>query len=219
MTTLYPDTQAMNEAKRTLVELIPADALDDYAEPLFLRLDAVDPEAAKTLREQFKSANDDASRRMLIRQVHALCQAQSENELAAELENQRIALWLAGVGLLFVFTLSLGTHAHQPSLLLGAIGGFLAPLVKINNGQRAASWGVMVLSPVGGALTAIGGLLLVRLLSDDKVNVLGPVLRDNSWEHPTTALALSLALLFGFSGRLFSKLAIAGTSQLTGSND
>lgn len=76
-----------------------------------------------------------------------------------------------------------------------------------------------MLSPVGGALTADGGLLLVRLLFDQSINLLSEVFRDNSWGNPAGALAMALALLFGFSGRLFSRLAIAGTAQLNPTRD
>jgi hypothetical protein len=44
--------------------------------------------------------------------------------------------------------------------------------------------------------------------------VLGAAFRDNSWDNPTMPIALALALLFGFSGRLFSSLAISATAQL-----
>jgi len=214
LTKLYADTLALNAAGRRLVELVPEGVLGDYAALVLLELDRVDPEAARALRGQFALATDDCGKRLIIGHAHQLVHAQKEDLLAQEFEGQRVALWLSIVGLFGIVALGLASKEHQITLLMGAIGGFLAPLVRISTGQKASSWGVMVLSPVGGALTAFGGLLLVRLLSDEKINVLGEVFRDNSWNHPSTVLALGFAVLFGFSGRLFSKLAIAGTAQL-----
>ena len=76
------------------------------------------------------------------------------------------------------------------------------------------SWGVLVLAPVGGALAAPGGLLLVRMLADPELNLLGQVFLHSSWDAPAQPIALAIALLFGFSGTLFSRLALAATGQL-----
>jgi hypothetical protein len=139
-------------------------------------------------------------------------------ELETAAEAQRRAMWLTTVGL--VLALILGLYGRREILLLGAVGGFLAPLTlvwqreddgKVN--EYATSWGLLLLSPVAGALAAYGGLLLLRFLADDKINVLGEVFRNNSWEDWTTPLALAFALLFGFSGRLFGRLALTATTQ------
>ncbi|MFD8635711.1 hypothetical protein [Streptomyces sp. NPDC059533] len=37
---------------------------------------------------------------------------------------------------------------------------------------------------------------------------------DNSWDAPGRPSALAIALLFGFSGTLFSRLALTATGQL-----
>jgi hypothetical protein len=63
--------------------------------------------------------------------------------------------------------------------------------------------------------TAVGGLLLVSLLSSPNINVLGLLFGD-VWHHPGSVVGLALALLFGFSGQLFSRLAISAASQLGG---
>jgi hypothetical protein len=139
-------------------------------------------------------------------------------ELETAAEAQRRAMWLTTVGL--VLALILGLYGRREPLLLGAVGGFLAPLTlvwqredqgKVN--EYATSWGLLLLGPVAGALAAYGGLLLLRFLSDEKINVLGEVFRNNSWEDSTTPLALAFALLFGFSGRLFGRLALTATTQ------
>ncbi|MFE3606929.1 hypothetical protein [Streptomyces goshikiensis] len=66
---------------------------------------------------------------------------------------------------------------HRLSMLLGGLGGFLSPLIGVLRSQRPTSWGVLVLAPVGGALAAPGGLLLVRMLADPELNLLGQVCR------------------------------------------
>ncbi|MFE9844907.1 hypothetical protein [Streptomyces goshikiensis] len=101
---------------------------------------------------------------------------------------------------------------HRLSMLLGGLGGFLSPLLGAMRSQRPTSGGVLVLAPVGGALAAPGGLLLVRMLADPELNLLGQVFLHNSWGAPAQPIAV--ALLFGFSGTLFSGLALAATGQL-----
>jgi len=146
-----------------------------------------------------------------VRRVHDLEDTASERDY----EQQRIALWLATTGLGTI--LLVGTVLdHHNTMLLGALGGFLSPVVGVLRSQRASSWGVLVLAPVGGALAAVGGLLLVRMLADPDLNLLGQVFLANSWDAPDRPLALAMALLFGFSGTLFSRLALTATGQLTG---
>lgn len=140
-------------------------------------------------------------------------------ELERSAEAQRRAMWLTTVGLIVAFIL--GLYGMRETLLLGAVGGFLAPLTLIwqredkgKGEEYATSWGLLLLGPVAGALAAYGGLLLLRFLSDDRINVLGEVFRNNSWDNPTTTLALAFALLFGFSGRLFGRLALSALPQV-----
>ncbi|MEU5260374.1 hypothetical protein [Amycolatopsis sp. NPDC021455] len=131
-----------------------------------------------------------------------------------------MAVLLTAMGLAGI-VLTACALGHPLILLLGAMGGYLAPVVSALTGRERASWGLLVLSPVAGALTAVGGLLLVRVLSDPHLNVLGSVFYDSAnfytgfsntaQESPFT---LALALLFGFSGRLFSRLALSASSQL-----
>lgn len=80
--------------------------------------------------------------------------------------------------------------------------------------EYGTSWGVLMLSPVAGALAAAGGLLLVRFLADPDVGVLGELFRA-AWDAPSSPVALALALLFGFSGRLFSSYALAAAGHAT----
>ncbi|MEN8655055.1 hypothetical protein ABCR94_31840 [Streptomyces sp. 21So2-11] len=79
---------------------------------------------------------------------------------------------------------------HRLTMLVGALGGFLSPVIGVMRSQRPSSWGVLVLAPVGGALAAVGGLLLVRMLADPELNLLGEVFLDNSWGAPAQPIAL-----------------------------
>ncbi|WP_150260430.1 hypothetical protein [Streptomyces venezuelae] len=130
-----------------------------------------------------------------------------------EYEQQRTALWLATTGLGVALLIGVAFD-HRLPMLLGALGGFLSPLIGVMRSQRPASWGVLVLAPVGGALAAVAGLLLVRMLADPELSVLGHVFLDNAWTASTRPVALAVALLFGFSGTLFSRLALTATGQL-----
>jgi hypothetical protein len=71
---------------------------------------------------------------------------------------------------------------------------------------------------IAGALNAVGGLLLVSFLAKEEIQLLGAVLRD-AWDAPTTVTALAVALLLGFSGGLFSRIAAAGVSPLLGTTN
>lgn len=170
--------------------------------------------AARLAADSAADPHDPEARALLlaaVRRVHDLEDTASERDY----EQQRIALWLATTGLGTI--LLVGTVLdHHNTMLLGALGGFLSPVVGVLRSQRASSWGVLVLAPVGGALAAVGGLLLVRMLADPDLNLLGQVFLANSWDAPDRPLALAMALLFGFSGTLFSRLALTATGQLTG---
>ncbi|MFI5979997.1 hypothetical protein ACIBEA_03865 [Streptomyces sp. NPDC051555] len=136
-----------------------------------------------------------------------------DTEAEREYEQQRIALWLATTGLGAVLLIG-AVMDHRLTMVFGALGGFLSPLVGVMRAQRPSSWGVLVLAPVGGALASVGGLLLVRMLADPELNLLGHVFLDNSWNAPAAPIALAISLLFGFSGTLFSRLALTATGQL-----
>jgi hypothetical protein len=213
LTKMAADQQSLNAVERRLVELVNDTDLDAYAGPILLRSEVVNPKATKSLAEQLNHTSTPSGKRIIISSIHLLTQEGEEVALVKEFDQQRIGLWLALVGLIVVFIIGM-TLDHEVALLMGALGGFLSPVVAALTTHKASSWGIMVLSPVGGALTAVGGLLIVRLLSDPKINILGSVFLQNSWDAPGNSLALGLALLFGFSGQLFSRLAISATSQL-----
>ncbi|MCM2424910.1 hypothetical protein [Streptomyces sp. RKAG337] len=154
----------------------------------------------------------------LLLAVNELLHQREDSAAELEYEQQRIALWLAmtGLGALLLVGLVLG---HTTTMLFGALGGFLSPVIGVLRSQRHSSWGVLVLAPVGGALAATGGLLLVRMLADPRLSVLGTVFLDSSWNSPDQPVAMATALLFGFSGTLFSRLALTATGQIAAPPD
>jgi hypothetical protein len=214
--------QTLNGLSRQQAFLVPNDDLPSYAEPIFLRLGETDNVAVKALRARFNDPSTTPNaRRILVARADELCHARNDAALLAEYDRQRASLWLALVGLWGVIAIG-SVLGHIETMLIGAIGGFLAPLMPLIDARqpdaKQMTWGVRVLSPVGGALTAVAGLLMVSFLAAPDVDLLGGVFRNNSWNNPTTPVALALALLFGFSGKLFSSLAITAGSHIAGSS-
>jgi hypothetical protein len=213
---LMATQQTLNGLNRQRALLVPESDLAAYAEPVFLRLSEIDGSAAYALRAQFDDSKTASARRIIIASADEICHARDEIAMRSEYDRERASLWLALVGLWAV--IAIGTVlGHTETMLMGAIGGFLAPLINARrpNAQQV-TWGVRVLSPVGGALTAVGGLLVVNLLADPKLKLLGEVFAQ-TWGTPDHPIALALALLFGFSGRMFSSMAITASSQIAGS--
>jgi hypothetical protein len=116
-------------------------------------------------------------------------------------------MWLVGCALLFMFALAV-TFGNAVLLLLGAVGGLLSRLTRTTAAadvpnDYGATWGSLFLSPLTGALSAWGGILLILL--GLKLNVLGTAL-NLDWCNPYAPVALAIALLFGFSERLFDSV-------------
>lgn len=124
-------------------------------------------------------------------------------------------MWLVLCGLLFLVALGL-TFENGVLLLVGAVGGLLSRLQRtIENSDVAtdygATWGALFLSPLTGALTAWGGILLIVL--GVKLNIFGAAL-NLDWNDPYNPTALALALVFGFSERWFNGLIDAVQSKV-----
>jgi hypothetical protein len=120
-------------------------------------------------------------------------------------------IWLVGCALLFIFALAV-TLGNAVLLLLGAVGGLLSRLTRTTAAADAENnfgptWGSLFLSPLTGALSAWGGILLIIL--GVKLNIFGSALNVD-WCNPYEPEALAIALLFGFLERLFDSL----TNQL-----
>ncbi|MFD7029534.1 hypothetical protein ACFWAR_15995 [Streptomyces sp. NPDC059917] len=204
----------LHSAERQLLRLEAPGEIAAHVRSVRLRLDASPHPGDKELAAEL------AARPATGPEVGALLFAATEHlhdredtESEREYEQQRIALWLATTGLGAVLLIG-AVMDHRLTMVFGALGGFLSPLIGVMRAQRPSSWGVLVLAPVGGALASVGGLLLVRMLADPELNLLGHVFLDNSWNAPAAPIALAISLLFGFSGTLFSRLALTATGQL-----
>ena len=117
-------------------------------------------------------------------------------------------MWLVGSALLLIFALA-ATLQNAILLLLGAVGGLLSRLARTvssadKGNDYGATWGALFLSPLSGALSAWGGVLLIVL--GLKFNVLGIAVKVD-WCNPYEPATLAIALLFGFSERLFDGIA------------
>jgi hypothetical protein len=117
-------------------------------------------------------------------------------------------MWLVTLALIFSFALAIAFQ-NPTLLLLGAVGGLLSRLSKnleiadVEN-DYGASWGAIFLSPVTGALSAWGGILLI--IMGNKLNVLGSAL-NLDWCNSFDPMVLGIAFLFGFSERLFDDVS------------
>ena len=116
-------------------------------------------------------------------------------------------IWLVGCGLLLLVGLGL-VFENGVLLLVGAVGGLLSRLQRTIEKadvptDYGATWGALFLSPLTGALTAWGGILLIVL--GVNLNIFGTAL-NLLWNDPYNPTTLALALAFGFSERWFSGL-------------
>jgi len=128
-------------------------------------------------------------------------------------------MWLVGCAMLFMFALAV-TLGNGVLLLLGAVGGLLSRLTRTTSAAEVANdygatWGSLFLSPLTGALSAWGGILLIVL--GLKLNILGTAL-NLDWCNPYEPVALAIALLFGFSERLFDTVSGQIQDKLLQSN-
>ena len=120
-------------------------------------------------------------------------------------------IWLVGCALLFIIALGLAFPANSILLLVGAVGGLLSRLQRTAKGGPVSpeaatdsTWGSLFLSPLTGAFSAWGGILLI--IVGLKFNLFGSAL-SLDWQNPNEPVALAIALLFGFSERFFDNIA------------
>lgn len=120
------------------------------------------------------------------------------------------AVWLSVVGLAFAIVLAVAA-GHYILLVVGAAGGFLS---RLNQQLRrakvptdyGASWSMLFLSPVLGALSGWMGVLLIQLATNGKIQLLGDAFSIVSWDAPSSPPTLAAAFLLGFSERLFDSI-------------
>jgi hypothetical protein len=127
----------------------------------------------------------------------------------------RVAVWLTLVGLTAIYALSVTFPGREPIFVAGALGGLLGSLSALFT-NRTLSLGMVVLSPVAGALNAIGGIMIVGFLAQDQIALLGDAFAGVWADDGASLTALAVAVLLGFSGGLFSRIAVAGTAPLLG---
>lgn len=120
-------------------------------------------------------------------------------------------IWLVGCALLFIIALGLAFPDNSVLLLVGAVGGLLSRLQRSAKGSPISplappnlNWGSLFLSPLTGAFSAWGGILLI--IVGLKFNLFGSAL-SLDWQNPNEPVALAIALLFGFSERFFDNIA------------
>ena len=128
----------------------------------------------------------------------------SDNEFAQLISWQNKTVWLVGCSLLLIVALA-ATLQHALLFLVGALGGLLSRLMRSLSREDVptdygASWSTLFLSPVVGALAGWSGILLV--IVGVEFNILGSALKFD-WCNTYNPVMLGLALLLGFSERLF----------------
>jgi hypothetical protein len=206
---------ASHEAELLLVELLPADRVRARMETAEQRLRALNTPVATSLADLLHAATVSPSAPVPLERWRALL-AEALNVLYEHGDRDYFELatwhskmmWLVGSALLFMFGLA-ATLQNAVLLLLGAVGGLLSRLARTvssaeTGNDYGASWGALFLSPLCGALSAWGGILLIVL--GLKFNILGTALNVD-WCNPYDPATLAIALLFGFSERLFDGIA------------
>jgi len=146
--------------------------------------------------------------RALLAEALSLIYDNTDNDFSQLASWHNKMMWLVGSALLFMFGLAV-TLGNAVLLLLGAVGGLLSRLTRTTAAadvpnDYGAAWGSLFLSPLTGALSAWGGILLIIL--GLKLNILGTAL-NLDWCNPYEPVALAIALLFGFSERLFDSIS------------
>ncbi len=114
---------------------------------------------------------------------------------------------------------------YGPVLLAGFLGGLISRMQRLVYGRGrptayGASWVPLFLAPLLGALAAWAGLHLLALLQGLGVVSLTGVLPPGSdFRMDATASVLGIAVLLGFSERLFNQLGDHADKVLQGEQD
>lgn len=210
-----------HQAELMLVGLLPADRVRAQMETAELQLRALkDPTVAGPLADRLRDAHSaapssvslDRCRALLVEGLGLLYESGDDYYFNLATWHSKM-MWLVGAALLLIFGLIASLH-NAILLLLGAVGGLLSRLAQtVRSSESAndygASWGGLFLSPLSGALSAWAGILLISL--GLKFNIFGSAVNVD-WCNPYEPATLALAVLFGFSERLFTGLA----SQIEG---
>jgi hypothetical protein len=218
-TALLQQIQALLNADHTLSQQLTtaaaATSTDDVSklrallEPFAFSLPLAQDLAAKIKCELDCQAPSVLARwRALLMEALGLIYDRADTDFSQLAAWHNKLIWLVFLALIFILALAI-TFQNPALLLLGAVGGLLSRLSKnleiadVEN-DYGASWGAIFLSPVTGALSAWGGILLIIL--GKQLNILGSAL-NLDWCNPFDPAALAIALLFGFSERWFDDVA------------
>jgi hypothetical protein len=204
-----------HEAELLLVELLPTDRVRARMETAEHRLRVLTTSAATSLADILHAATSSSAvpvsldrwRALLAEALGTLYERGDRDYFELSTWHSKM-MWLVGSALLLIFALA-ATLQNAILLLLGAVGGLLSRLARTvssadTGNDYGATWGALFLSPLSGALSAWGGILLIVL--GLKFNILGSALNVD-WCNAYDPATLAIALLFGFSERLFDGIA------------
>ncbi len=203
-----------HEAEVRMVMLLPPDIVLARLESQEQALRTSGDAAAVALADIIRQDRAAVPPRSLSRQKALLAEALSsnyqreDNAFAALLSWQNKTAWLVALGLLLIVVLTGVDPDRGIFFLVGALGGLLSRLSRSLNRNDVptdygSSWTTLFLSPVAGALGAWSALTLAFLAF--KLNILSDFFQD-LWARPLSQAALGVALLFGFSERLFDEV-------------
>ena len=167
---------------------------------------------------QLRGSQADSELRNASASALILLHRQRDLPQEREVNHIRVSIWLTVVGLAATYALGVTWPGHDQIMIAGALGGLLGSLSALIT-NRQLSLGMVVLSPVAGALNALGGTIVIGFLAQEQIQVLGAVFRGVWTEDGQVSVtALAAAVLLGFSGGLFSRIAVAGTAPLLASS-
>lgn len=197
----------VHDADRITTDLWPAEHIEAYAVIAKEELKALDNDSAKTLAESIARTldnNDKGNLRSQVKEARGIIFDARDNYYEGLSDWQNKAFWLVTVTTVIVVLLA-AVLGNATYLLLGAAGGLLARLSKTMNARSigfdyGVSWSVLFLAPLVGALTGWTGVLVANFVV--QLDVINPALLNTASEI-TEETNLVLAVLFGFSARLF----------------
>lgn len=206
----------IHTAEQQLVALLPEPRVRAWMEEAEAKLrqfktdeaDAIANQIHTVLQPGAKSTLED--RKALLIEALILIDKRTDDDYElAELWHRKM-LWLVSCALLFILAIGV-TFQNAVLMLAGAVGGLLSRLMQnlkaaqsSGSDDYGATWGALFLSPLTGALASWGGILLMILAA--KLKILGAAL-EFDWCNPYQPVTLAVALLLGFTERLFDDLA------------
>lgn len=201
------------EANRT--RHIPDEEARVQLEAAKSRLRLIDSEQAEELSDRIDDAldsntNQSARDKELLREATAFRHNINDSayeEMAAILQK---AIWLTLIGLSLIFVFG-AIFDRETLFVAGAAGGLISRMTRLltrrpSSYDYGASWSSLLLSPVVGALAGWIGVVIITGLADEPVTVFDTRVATMSWSDPGSPLALSIAVLFGFSERLLNRV-------------